>query len=850
MHELFHASPVTTHTMTGNPPAANGPRAAADTSGASAIPSDSPPAGHTEGGGGRCGGASGAASGPGERLRPPAPAASPKRRRVPLAPAERPHPLDCAICLQRMTCPVVTPCGHSFCAACLERYLSSAPHPQPCPTCPHPLRALHSPVYPNLALARFLVMSSHSPQRTPTHAPESPAVCGNADHVNQNGTTPSNIDNTPATTTATTTCTAAAAAAAADDDSTIKNNSSNSKKANHYINHFHPANNHHRLGHHHSHGRISVMQQLASSGDTTTGVLPGHYAAASNRPHTEPLESPSIRLAEPIRPTNPSIAAVLALPALPPSYTKSCIDASKSAAPVQNPDPDLDIRSHVQRMSETDAEVLLRALLERTRRTGDIKFIDNGITSLGDSIRPDIGAELTLAFLARAHIARRAAKDAAERDLAVIHDDIARLITRGSYNAGSTLPVELRAEIKMISAAALGPLPDSTGALRQDASLPSNLESNYSPDAAPIRIRNAMAERFHPDLEASYLGSRASRGQKSLETLTNTLVQATRLSSARKCTSVAHVDIMNGGQNNLISSVEINTTGRLLAAAGVTKRIKIFDLDTLLSAREVGADEDANIHFPLIEIPTVFKLSCMSWNRDRAPILAAADFSGAVAVYDTEVNTRLHSYTEHAARAWSVDFSTEQPNLMVSGSDDKYIKLWDVGRMSQSALSLASTANVCSVKFNPYTCHELACGSADHKVYSYDIRHPRTPLCVFEGHWRAVSYVLFLNRSELISASTDSSCKLWNVREQEPGLSYGGHVNERHFVGLSSDGDFFACGSEDNAVYVYHKGLSGPVVRHGLDSFGSFASSICWKQNSNSLVAANNIGTLEVVELS
>jgi E3 ubiquitin-protein ligase RFWD2 len=327
-------------------------------------------------------------------------------------------------------------------------------------------------------------------------------------------------------------------------------------------------------------------------------------------------------------------------------------------------------------------------------------------------------------------------------------------------------------------------------------------------------------------------------------------VHATGLSSARKRTSVAHVDIMNGGQNNLISSVEINMSGRLLASAGVTKRIKIFDLETLLSAREVGADEDANFHFPLLEIPTVFKLSCVSWCRDRAPILAAADFSGAVAVYNTEVNTRLQSYTEHTARAWSVDFSTEQPNLMVSGSDDKYIKLWDVGRMSQSALSLASTANVCSVKFNPYTCHELACGSADHKVYSYDIRHPRTPLCVFEGHWRAVSYVLFLNRSELISASTDSSCKLWNVREQEPGLSYGGHVNERHFVGLSSNGDFFACGSEDNAVYVYHKGLSGPVVRHGLDSVGSFASSICWKPNANALVAANNIGTLEVVELS
>ena len=33
-----------------------------------------------------------------------------------------------------------------------------------------------------------------------------------------------------------------------------------------------------------------------------------------------------------------------------------------------------------------------------------------------------------------------------------------------------------------------------------------------------------------------------------------------------------------------------------------------------------------------------------------------------------------------------------------------------------------------------------------------------------------------------------------------------GHVNEKNFVGLATDGDFVTCGSENNGLYIYYKG--------------------------------------------
>jgi len=51
---------------------------------------------------------------------------------------------------------------------------------------------------------------------------------------------------------------------------------------------------------------------------------------------------------------------------------------------------------------------------------------------------------------------------------------------------------------------------------------------------------------------------------------------------------------------------------------------------------------------------------------------------------------------------------------------------------------------------------------------------------------------------------------------------YQGHTNERNFLGLSSNssGNFFACGSESNEVYIYYKTLTRPVVVHPFGSGG------------------------------
>lgn len=106
-------------------------------------------------------------------------------------------------------------------------------------------------------------------------------------------------------------------------------------------------------------------------------------------------------------------------------------------------------------------------------------------------------------------------------------------------------------------------------------------------------------------------------------------------------------------------------------------------------------------------------------------------------------------------------------------------------------MTIDSKANVCSVKFHPFHSNFIAFGSADHHVHYYDLRNLKEPFHIFRGHKKAASYVKFSSSNELVSASTDSTLKLWSIPDSlstqisKNVISFVGHTNEKNFVGLS-----------------------------------------------------------------
>lgn len=339
-----------------------------------------------------------------------------------------------------------------------------------------------------------------------------------------------------------------------------------------------------------------------------------------------------------------------------------------------------------------------------------------------------------------------------------------------------------------------------------------------------------------------------------LDVFRENLVKFSRYNSLRPLATLNYSsDLFNN--STIVSSIEFDKDNEFFAIAGVTKRIKVFDYGAVIR-------DTVDIHYPCVEMVSSSKISCVSWNSFHKGMLASSDYEGTVTVWDAMTGQRTKAFQEHEKRCWSVDFNDVDTRLIASGSDDARVKLWALNT-DYSVASLEAKANVCCVKFNPRSSCHLAFGSADHCVHYYDLRNMKEALCIFKGHRKAVSYVKFINKEEIVSASTDSQLKMWNINNPLCLRSFVGHVNEKNFVGLATDGDYVACGSENNALYVYYKGLTKQLFSYKFDAVRSilevqdrreedlneFVSAVCWRQMSNVVVAANSQGIIKILEL-
>ena len=291
-----------------------------------------------------------------------------------------------------------------------------------------------------------------------------------------------------------------------------------------------------------------------------------------------------------------------------------------------------------------------------------------------------------------------------------------------------------------------------------------------------------------------------------------------------------------------VSSIEFDSTQEYFATAGVSKRIQFYNLEHVLEASQQPADE----------INTRSKLTCLSYNKFVKHHIAASDYEGVVSVWDVEKKCSIIDFEEHEKRIWTVDYCRTDPRLLVSGSDDYLVKIWNTDQPN-SVHEIDMKANVCCAQYSPENAHCIAVGCVDQKVYIFDLRRLAEPVQILDSHRKAVSYVKYLNANEIASASTDNTINVWNVNTGELTCALKGHVNERNFVGLTAVGDHVACGSETNEVFIYRKDLSSPIASIGFARDANeprgFISACAWRSDESVLVAANSNGVVKVLRV-
>ncbi|CAF0964637.1 unnamed protein product [Rotaria sordida] len=452
-------------------------------------------------------------------------------------------------------------------------------------------------------------------------------------------------------------------------------------------------------------------------------------------------------------------------------------------------------------------------------------------------------------------------------DITIVNDTVPNWVQSGGQDLRATPDMKIEKQDVVPTTNSSATTTTTSRIVSTGAIVPE--ETNQYDD---IENRTKIMMRFMDDLTNIYFSTRNSlrltvdndgswNGDSGLSTFRDSLAAVTKYS---RCKPIATVNFVgeNFAQASIVSSIEFDRDYEHFAVAGVSKKIKLYEYQSVL-------DNSVELHYPTKEVACTAKLSCISWNPYLRNYLASSDYDGFVTIWDMATAQKVRTFQEHEKRSWSVDFCSSDPKLLASCSDDCRVKIWSMHN-DYSVTTIDAKSNVCCVKFKPDSQYNIVFGTADHNLYYFDLRNTREPCNLLKGHKKAVSYARFLSNNEIVSASTDSQLRLWRVTEGQCLRTYRGHVNEKNFVGLAVSSGYIVCGSETNTVHLYQREISRPLLSYKFDdqntgavktvtnttervkkdeSGSEFVSAMCWSNRENILLAANSQGVVKVLEL-
>ncbi|KAJ3646375.1 hypothetical protein Zmor_023965 [Zophobas morio] len=263
---------------------------------------------------------------------------------------------------------------------------------------------------------------------------------------------------------------------------------------------------------------------------------------------------------------------------------------------------------------------------------------------------------------------------------------------------------------------------------------------------------------------------------------------------ARTSNLFAPIMLLEGHEGEIFS-VEFHPEGQYLASSGFDRRIFIWSV----------YGECENLSVMSGHTGAIMELH---FTPDGSNIFTAST-DHTLGLWDLPTGQRIKKYKGHTTFVNSVQGARRGPQLMVSGSDDTTVKLWDI-RKKQAITTFNSNYQVVAVEFND-TAEQIFSAGIDNDIKVWDIRNHEI-IYTLKGHTDTVTGLsLSPDGSYLLSNSMDNSLRIWDVRPYAPQERcvkvFTGHQHnfEKNLLrcSWSKDGSKVSAGSADRFLYIW-----------------------------------------------
>ena len=200
----------------------------------------------------------------------------------------------------------------------------------------------------------------------------------------------------------------------------------------------------------------------------------------------------------------------------------------------------------------------------------------------------------------------------------------------------------------------------------------------------------------------------------------------------------------------------------------------------------------------------------LQFTHETGNYIYTASTDKTVGVFDVKTATRVKRLKGHSTYVNSVAAARHGEPLLVSGSDDCSIKVWDQ-RKRLPVHNLNSVYQVTAVAFNE-AGDQVISGGIDNQVKIWDLRKSADPICVLPGHTDTItSMALSPDGSYVLTNSMDNTLRVWDIRpfvqEERCVKILTGHQHnfEKNLLkcAWSPDGEMISAGSSDRFVYIW-----------------------------------------------